>query len=95
VGTLERGKPTPSNIPERETIKCPDCEMPYTLAYTNEEYRVTGSESNVERMQRLAREIIAEEHPTHSTRLFMWKAIGDGPLCHWVEADSMAARAAL
>ena len=46
-------------------------------------------------MHWMTAELIKNEHPPHFTKTYLWKAIGGGPECHWVEADSVAARAAL
>lgn len=92
------GKPTVvSNIPAQKAIRCPynGCEISYTLSYTGDEYRMVGSENNVAIMERKAVKLIEKEHPVHSTKTFMWKAIGNGPECEWRAADSLAARKGL
>jgi hypothetical protein len=87
------GKPTPSNIPPQEVIHCSrdGCKTSYTLSYTDDEYYMHGSELNVDKMRRLATEIADNEHPAHFTQNYLWK----GPERGWLEADSLAARAAL
>jgi hypothetical protein len=91
------GKPIPGNLPAKEVIRCPhdECEFSYTLFYTDDEDRMVGSEKSLVKMQRMAVDLIKNEHPPHFTKAFLWKAIGAGPDCHWREADSPAARAAL
>jgi hypothetical protein len=89
------GKPTPSEIPIRETIPCPknDCPFSYSLSYTEAEHFLIPSESelNTDKMRRLAIALIEKVHPMHSTRNYIWKGAELG----WVEADSMAARKTL
>ena len=92
----KNGKPTPSNIPAKETIPCSDsdCEIAYTLSYTDGEnfVDVTGTgELNTVAMRRLAVALIEKEHPAHLTKTHLWKGRERG----WLEADSMAARKAL
>jgi hypothetical protein len=91
------GKPISSNVPPREVIRClhEGCEFSYTLSYTDAENYMHGSEKNTDRMLRMAAELVQREHPTHLTRIYLWKAVGRGPECRWFEADSSAARAAL
>jgi hypothetical protein len=93
---LELGKSN-SNLPAREVITCAHtgCEFSYTLSYTDDEIRMAGTEKNVEKMRRMAVEIIGDAHPPHLTKTYLWKAVGQGPECRWMEADSAAARAAL
>jgi hypothetical protein len=87
------GKPTPSNVPPRELIRCPHdgCETSYTISYTDDEHYVRGSEMNVDKMRRTATDLVRNEHSAHSTKIYLWK----GPERCWLEADSLAARAAL
>jgi hypothetical protein len=74
----------------------PECNVSYTLAYNSEEaLRMVGAERNDDRMRRTALEEIEGSHPTHFTNTYMWKAVGNGPECRWMEADTMAARKAL
>jgi hypothetical protein len=91
------GKPSPSNLPHREIVHChrDDCESSYTLFYTDVEDYAVGSVKNVYKMRASAVELIRNDHPSHFTKTYLWKAIGAGPECRWVEADSLAARAAL
>ena len=86
-----------SGVPSREVIRCPlgGCETSYTLSYTNDEIRMVGTENNVDKMRRTAVELIKNGHADHSTKIYLWKAVGSGPECRWFEADSPAARAAL
>jgi hypothetical protein len=90
-------RPTPSNVPAREVIHCSqnDCGLVYTLFYADSENGMVGSVKNTDRMWASAVELIKSSHPTHATKTYLWKAIGPGPECHWVEADTQAARAAL
>lgn len=87
------GKPTPSNLPPKEVIHCSldGCEISYTLSYTDDEFRMVGTENNVDKMRRTAIELAENEHSTHLTKTYLWK----GPERGWLEADSLAARAAL
>jgi hypothetical protein len=96
MAILEKGK-AKSGLPRQEVIRCPHdgCEMFYTLSYTDAENRIVGSENDVDKMKRMAADIIKNEHPPHFINNYLWKAIGTGPECHWVEADSVAARKAL
>jgi hypothetical protein len=89
------GKAVPSNIPPRQLLRCAECDASYTLSFTDDEFRLVGDERNDERLRRTALEKIADEHPAHFTATFMWKAVGGGPECRWLEADSIAARKAL
>lgn len=97
AATLERngkdGKPTPSNIPPKIVIRCwhAGCETSYTLSYTDDEHYMGRTELNVDNMRRFASEIVDNEHPAHFTHNCLWK----GPERGWLEADSLAARAAL
>ena len=101
MATLQRngadGKATPSNLPPREVIRCPDsgCGFSYMLFYTDAEIQMVGPEKNIDTMRRTAADLIRNQHPPHFTNTYLWKAIGTGPECHWVEADSLAARKAL
>ena len=87
-------KTVPSDI-QRQLLRCTECEASYTLFFTDDEFRLVVDEWNDERLHRMALEKIADEHPTHSTATFMWKAVGGGPEFRWLEADSIAARKAL
>lgn len=91
------GKPTPSNLPAREVIRCAQdrCDCSYTLCYTDDEYRMVGAENNVDKMHRTVVDLVSNTHPGHSTKVYLWKAIRKGPECGWLEADSLAVRAAL
>src|SRR5580704_13229819 len=91
------GKPTPGNLPRREDVHChhDECEFSYTLFYTDDENHAVGSVKNVDKMWASAVELIKNDHPFHLTKIYLWKAIGAGPECHWVEADSLAARVGL
>jgi len=95
--TGKDGKPTPGNLPPKEVIGCPHdgCEFSYTLFYTDDENRMVGPEKNLDKMRRMAAELVQNEHPAHFTKTYLWKAIGKGHECRWFEADSPAARAAL
>jgi hypothetical protein len=91
------GKPTPANLPQREVVHCHNsgCEVSYTLFYTDDENHTVGSVRNLDKLWTSAVELIKSEHPPHFTKTYLWKAIGAGPECRWVEADTQAARAAL
>jgi len=90
---LKDEKPTPSNIPAKETILCPvkGCEFSYTFSYTEDENFRNDSELNVLNMRLLALALIDKAHPVHRTKKHIWKGRESG----WVEADSMAAGNAL
>jgi len=77
----------------REVIRCPHhtCETSYTISYTADGNYTRGTEMNVDKMRRTATDILRYDYPTHSTRTHLWK----GPERCWLEADSLAARAAL
>jgi hypothetical protein len=91
------GRPMPSNIPAREIIHCPaaECEVSYTLAYTDAEIYVRGRESNVDVMKRMAAEQVRLAHPAHITLLHIWDEIGEGPDREWSEVVSLTERARL
>jgi len=99
AATLERngidGKGTPSNVPPKEVIHCSGCETSHTLSFTDDEIRMVGSENNLDKMRRTAIELIKKEHPDHSRKFYLWKAVGAGPECRWEEADRLAAWAKL
>ena len=90
-------KAAPSNVPPREVIHCPlrGCKTSYTLSFTENEFRMVGSETNMGRMRSTAVELIRGEHPFHFTKTYLWKAMEVGPKCGWCAADSLVAYAAL
>lgn len=95
---LTDGKRIESGLPHNERCCCSrrGCGSAYTLSYSDGEYHMLGgSEHNVARMRRLALEVIEINHPDHSVRTYLWKAISQGLGCHWVAADSAEARATL
>jgi hypothetical protein len=68
------GKATPSNVPPREVIRCPHdgCEISYTLSYTDDENYISGSERNVDRMRRMAAELVQNGRVAHPLRSKGW-----------------------
>jgi hypothetical protein len=90
-------KPAPGNIPAKEIVPCSigDCDVSYTLSYTDDENFMRGNERNVDVISRTAAERVEEGHPAHTARLYLWKAVGEGSWCRWFEADSLAARRAI
>jgi hypothetical protein len=90
---LERNGPDRNPVPSNmQLLRCTECHASYTLSFTDDEFRLVGDEWNDERLHRMALEKIADEHPAHSTAVFMWKAVGGGLEFGWLEADSIAAR---
>ena len=49
---------------------------------------MSGGELNTEKMRRVAIDIVENEHPSHFTKIYIWKGLERG----WLEADSLAAR---
>jgi hypothetical protein len=92
AATLERhardGKPTPSNIPSKETIPCSNsgCAFSYTLSYTEDENFLSGNELNTAKMRRLVVALIESTHPAHLTKIYIWK----GAEHVWSPAPSQA-----
>jgi hypothetical protein len=83
-------RPTPSNLPARELIACPEseCGICGTLSYIDAENCMIGEENNLEVMRRTAKVLMAKDHPHLSLGFYVW----GGPRKGWL--DKEAARVA-